>query len=65
MYRGGDLLATQETLSISFDLEARKSCAFEPWILENIEALHNAQKALPTPEGVGRSVGIRRGKPKA
>ena len=32
MYRGEDLLATQETLSISFDLRARKSCAnrFEP-----------------------------------
>jgi acyl-CoA thioester hydrolase len=64
MYRGGDLLATQETLSISFDLAARKSCVFEPRILANIEALHAAQKAQPTPEGVGRSVGIRRGKPK-
>jgi len=65
MYRGEDLLATQETLSISFDLRARKSCTFEPRIAANIEALTKAQSDLPRPEWVGRAVGIRRGKPAA
>ena len=64
MYRGDDLLATQETLSISFDLNARKSCEFEPRIAENIAALCEAQRELERPEWVGRAVGIRRGKPK-
>ncbi len=65
MYRGDDLLATQETLSISFDLSARKSCAFEPYIAANIKQLHEAQKSLPRPEWVGRTVGIRRRKPES
>jgi len=65
MYRGADLLASQETLSISFDLNARKSCPFEPRIGENIAAMCEAQKALERPEWVGRAVGIRRGKPQS
>jgi acyl-CoA thioester hydrolase len=63
MYRGEDLLATQETLSISFDLGARKSCPFEPAIANNIERLWQAQDSLPRPDWVGRSVGIRKKKP--
>ena len=64
MYRDDELLATQETLSISFDLNARKSCEFEPRIAESIAALCEAQRDLERPEWVGRAVGIRRGKPK-
>ncbi len=63
MFRGEDLLATQETLSISFDLKARKSQPFAPAIAANIEAMYQAQLAVPRPEWVGRAVGIRRGKP--
>ena len=60
MYRDDTLLATQETLSISFDLKARKSCEFEPRIAENIATLYEAQRELERPEWVGRAVGIRR-----
>jgi acyl-CoA thioester hydrolase len=60
MYRDDTLLATQETLSISFDLDARRSCEFEPRIAENIAELYAAQKDLKRPEWVGRAVGIRR-----
>jgi acyl-CoA thioester hydrolase len=60
MYRSDVLLATQETLSISFDLRARKSCAFDVTIAARIAALHEAQQALPRPDWVGSSVGIRR-----
>lgn len=63
MFRGDDLLSTQETLSISFDLDARKSCPFEPRILTNIEALHAAQKNEAVPKWVGRTIGIRKGRP--
>ena len=63
MYRGDDLLATQETLSISFDLKARKSQPFAPAIVANIEAMYKAQRGLPRPDWVGRAIGIRKGKP--
>ena len=62
MYRGDDLLATQETLSISFDLKARKSQPFAPTIAANIEAMYEAQRGLPRPDWVGRAIGIRKGK---
>lgn len=65
MYRGDDLLATQETLSISFDLQARKSCPFDSAIAPNIERLRQAQADLLRPPWVGRSVGIRKKKPAA
>jgi acyl-CoA thioester hydrolase len=60
MYRGGVLLATQETLSISFDLQARKSSAFDPAIGARIAMLYEAQRELPKPKWVGNAVGIRR-----
>ncbi len=60
MYRDDDLLATQETLSISFDLDARRSCPFDAAVAPNIERLREAQAALPRPDVVGRTVGIRR-----
>jgi len=63
MYRGDALLATQETLSISFDLTARRSCPFDDALAPNIERLVAAQRALPRPSGIGRTVGIRKGKP--
>ena len=60
MHRGGDLLATQETLSISFDLEKRKSCPFEDAIARQITILHAAQLSLPRPSWIGAKIGIRR-----
>ncbi len=64
MFRDDELLATQETLSISFDLNARKSCEFDPRIAEKIAELCDAQRGLERPKWVGRAVGIRHGKPK-
>jgi acyl-CoA thioester hydrolase len=60
MYRGDVRLATQETLSISFNLQARKSCAFDETVAARIAALHGAQQALPRPTWAGQAVGIRR-----
>lgn len=60
MYRGVDLLSTRETLSISFDTVARKSCPFDDTIAQNYERMVADQKRLPVPKYLGRSVGIRR-----
>lgn len=65
MYRDEVLLATQETLSIGFDLNARRTSPFEREIAGNYEYLVEAQKRLPRPDWVGRQVGIRKGKPGA
>lgn len=63
LYRGDDLLATQETLAISFDTAARKTRPFEDHIAANYRALMAAQSSLPRPRWVGRSIGIGQGKP--
>lgn len=63
MYRGEDLLATQETLSISFDLKMRKSCPFDGEVAPRIKQLHEAQLSLARPVWVGKNVGIRKKKP--
>ena len=60
MYRDTQLLATQETLSISFDTVARKSCLFDDAIAQSYEGMVAAQKALPLSKQLGRAVGIRR-----
>lgn len=63
LYRDNSLLATQEVLSISFDTAARRTCPFpEPVAARYLELLE-AQRALTRPDWVGRSIGIRRGKP--
>lgn len=58
MYRGDTLLATQEAMSISFDLSARRSCPFDPALKVRIDALQQAQAALPVPAWVGRTIGL-------
>lgn len=63
MYRGPDLLATRESLGISFDLAARRTCPFEPAVLARIEALHAAQAAGPRLAWLGRRVGLHQGRP--
>lgn len=60
MYRDDTLCASQETLSISFDTAARRTCNFEDAIAENYRTMLEAQRPLPVPEWVGRKVGIRR-----
>ncbi len=60
MYRSDQLLATQETLSISFDTVARKSCMFDDAIAQGYKSMVAAQRKLPVSGWLGRSVGIRR-----
>lgn len=63
MYRDDTLLSTQETLSISFDTALRKSCPFADDVAPRYQQMFEAQKSLPVPEWVGKSVGIKRKKP--
>ena len=63
MFRGNTLLSTQETLSISFDTALRKSCPFADDVAPRYQQMFEAQKSLPVPEWVGKSVGIKRKKP--
>lgn len=60
MYRGDDLLSAQEQLVLHVSLDTRRSAPFEAPVLARLQALQAAQAALPTPERVGRNVGIRR-----
>ncbi|MEX2480807.1 MAG: thioesterase family protein [Gammaproteobacteria bacterium] len=63
LYREQDLLATQETMAISFDTAARRSCPFPEAIAANYRALMEAQAVLPRPAWLGRSIGIGKGRP--
>jgi acyl-CoA thioester hydrolase len=63
MYRDGTLLATQETLAISFDTSTRRSAPFAPALAENYRRLVEAQAALPRPSWVGRAISIAARKP--
>lgn len=58
MYRETTLLATQEALSVSFDLDARRSCFFDPPLKARIDALQAAQAANGIPAWVGRRIGL-------
>ena len=64
MYRDGELLATQETVSSSFDTKARRTCPFAPVVAANYERMLAAQADMPQPNWVGRTCGIKKGKPK-
>jgi acyl-CoA thioester hydrolase len=59
LYRDELLLATQETLAISFDTVARRSCAFEALIAQNYRQLFAAAQVLPRPE-LGRGITLDR-----
>lgn len=63
MYRDAELLATQETLGMSFDLAARHSAPFEPDIAAAYAAFIEAQRALPRPRWLGRRIDLRQGRP--
>ena len=65
LYRDSDLLATQETLAISFDTAARRSRPFDPPIARNYQRLVDAQRHLPRPRWLGRAIGLGQGRPGA
>ena len=59
--KGGQYLAsTLEQMAMCVDLKARSSCPFPASIAEKINAMATAQAALPQPENIGRTIGIRR-----
>ena len=58
MQYGELLAATRESMTIGFDLEARRSCAFEPAVFARIEALYAAQAALPVHVGTAELLGV-------
>ncbi len=57
---GGFLSATSETLTLHVDMTAKKVTPFPPAMAERIAAWRRADAAHPRPQGLGRSVGIRR-----
>lgn len=60
MFRGDELLSSSETLSVSFDTAARRTCLFEDEVRGKYEQLLAAQQSLGRPEWVGRTIGIRK-----
>ena len=60
LYHGDVLAATRDSMTIGFDLEARRSCAFEPAIFARIDALYDAQRAGPTHAGTAQGLGVAR-----
>lgn len=46
------LVATRESMTISFDLAARRSCPFDPEVLARMVELHRAQRQLALVPGV-------------
>lgn len=65
MYRAETLLATQEVLSLSFDLAARRSTPFAPELLANIKQMIALADATPRPRWIGRSISLDSRKPTA
>lgn len=60
MWRGGDLVATCEEMLMNVDLVTRRSAPYPDWAQVRIARAAEAHAALPRPDGLGRSVGIRR-----
>jgi acyl-CoA thioester hydrolase len=52
----GWLSATSENMSMHVDMAARRTAPFPPDIRARIEAVANAHRAIPRPEGIGRKV---------
>lgn len=59
---GGEryLSSTLEQMAMCVDLNTRRSCDFPQGIFDNITQLSSTQTDLPAPEGIGRTIGIRR-----
>lgn len=56
----GAVAALRESMTISFDLAARRSCAFGAEVAERIKTLHAAQLPLPRWSGVAHLLGVGR-----
>ncbi|WP_051677846.1 thioesterase family protein [Bradyrhizobium sp. URHD0069] len=54
----GWLSATSENMTIHIDMTARKTAPFPADIRAKIQALADAHRSLPRPEGIGRKVAI-------
>jgi acyl-CoA thioester hydrolase len=54
----GWLSATSENMTIHIDMTARKAAPFPPDIRARIEAVANAHRTVPRPEGIGRKVAM-------
>src|SRR3954462_4211780 len=54
----GWLSATSENMTIHIDMAARKTAPFPPDIRARIEAVVNAHRTVPRPEGIGRKVAM-------
>jgi acyl-CoA thioester hydrolase len=54
----GWLSATSENMTIHIDMAARKTAPFPPDIRARIEAVANAHRAIPRPEGIGRKIAM-------
>lgn len=60
MFRGDQLLATQEQMTLHVSLETRRGAPFPPDILERLAAIHARQSTLPPPAHAGRRIGLRK-----
>src|SRR3984893_6708185 len=54
----GWLSATSENMTSHIDMAARTTAPFPPDIRARIEALANAHKSVPRPEGIGRKIAM-------
>mmetsp|Transcript_18264 Transcript_18264/g.28952 ORF Transcript_18264/g.28952 Transcript_18264/m.28952 type:complete len:158 (+) Transcript_18264:796-1269(+) len=59
-HRDGWLAATGEALTLHVDQTGPRVAPMPADVLEKVTALHTAHAALPRPERVGASIGIRR-----
>jgi acyl-CoA thioester hydrolase len=57
------LASTSEQIALHVDLAARRSSPFPPLMKQRINCVRAAHAGLPRPDGVGRSIGIRRPSP--
>jgi carnitine 3-dehydrogenase len=56
----GALLATAEQMLVHVDMEAGQAAAMPGWLEARIAAIEQAHRTLPTPDVVGKPMGIRR-----
>ncbi|MEH6577041.1 MAG: thioesterase family protein [Amphritea sp.] len=54
------LASTLEQMAMCVNLKARRASAFPEAVAANIQAMAAQQAQLPTPENIGRKIGIRR-----
>lgn len=55
LQRGAEVLATRESLAISFDLEARRACVFDETVTRQIALVRAAHQLLPPWPWIGQA----------